>query len=166
MVAAGNHRRAVAEEVADGITQRECRPMLGGNAPLAKEDFGDLPLTRACLSTVDRLQHPLQASALLVSDSLVRGNPVAVEMAQKPVECHEAVEAIVVERDADRERGVGMKPGIGDQMDAGSHVAQEDMHVFRPEAHLAAEKGAQCRNPFGGQRNSTHQPQDGSISIL
>ena len=116
--------------------------MLGGDTPLAEEDFGNLPLTGPLLPAVHGLQHPLQPSALLSGDSLVRGDLVAVEVAQEPVEGNQAVEAVAVERDADRKRGIGMKPGIGNQVDAGPHVAQQDMHVFRREPRLAAEKGA------------------------
>ena len=113
-IAAGDHRRAILQEVADGIAKRRSGPVFASDTRGAEDDLRDLALTGIMLLPVDGPEHRLQAPALLCGDPLVCGHLVAVEMTQETVKRRKAVETIAVERDADRKRGIRMQLGVGD----------------------------------------------------
>lgn len=136
-IAARDHGGAVTEEVSHGVAERRGLPLLLGDPIDAEQNLGDFALAGAMPAGVDGAQHRLEPSSLLGRHALVAWNPVACQVPQQAVGGGKAVETVRVDRYRDRQRIVGLDRGVGDQMQAGTDLAQQEVEFLRRDPHLA-----------------------------
>lgn len=137
--------------------------MLLGDPIDAEQNLGDFALAGAMPAGVDGAQHRLEPSSLLGRHALVAWNPVACQVPQQAVGGGNAVETVRVDRYRDRQRIVGLDRGVGDQMQAGTDLAQQEMEFLRRDPHLAGEEGAQGCAAFARRNKTAGKAQDGGI---
>jgi hypothetical protein len=87
-------------------------------------------------------------------------------MPQQAIERGETIETVAVERHDDRQRIVGLESGIGDQMQAGADLAQQEMHFLGRDLYLAGEEGAQRGASRTRGNGSAGQAQDRGVGRL